>query len=143
MTEFTIEEKETHHPMEEILDIEPGTTMTEFTKAVPAEIVTTEEYDKKDIEIESQLQEVYEAAMTQFEITCEESEKVEGKYKARNGEVAIQALNAALAAVRTKAEVKSSKDKVRAKMETGKGPKTLNQNLVVADRNELLKILDK
>lgn len=132
-----MEEIETTHPMEEVLDIESNTTLMERPKAEPSEIIVTEDYDKKDIEIEQQLEDVYKAAMVQFEITCEESEKVEGRYKARNGEVAIQALNTALAAVRTKAEVKSSKDKVKTKS----NPKTLNQNLVIADRNELLKVL--
>lgn len=137
MSKFIMEEIETDHPMEEVLGIEPGTTLMERPKAEPTEIVVTEDYDEKDIEIERQLEDVYKAAMIQFEITCEESEKVEGRYKARNGEVAIQALTTALAAVRTKAEVKSSKDKVRTKS----SPKTLNQNLIVADRNELLKVL--
>lgn len=141
MTDFNIKEKAINHPLEDILDLEPGTTMMEVPDRLPTEIVTTDDYDKKDKEIETQLQEVYDAAMTQFEVTCEEAEKVEGKYKARNGEVAIQALNTALAAVRTKAEVKSSKDKVKVKA-TASGPRTLNQNLIV-DRNELLKLLEE
>lgn len=142
MIDCDFKEKPTEHPLEEVLDLERRTTMMEVPERAPAEIVTTNDYDEKDKEIEKQLQEVYESAMTQFEITCEEAEKVEGKYKARNGEVAIQALNAALAAVRTKAEVKSSKDKVNAKLATGSGPNTLNQNLIV-DRNELLKLLEE
>ena len=141
VTEFEIKEKAIHHPMEEILDIEPGTTMTEYVDAIPVEVVKPDNYDKKDAEIEDQLQEVYESAMEQFEITREEAQVVEGKYKARNGEVAILALNTALQAVRTKAEVKASKDKIVAK-QTGGGPHTLNQNLIVADRNELLKIME-
>ena len=142
MTEFVVKEKETDHPLEEVLDIEPGTTMTEYVEAVPVEVIKPQTYDDKDGEIEDQLQEIFESAMGQFEITSEESEKVEGKYKARNGEVAIQALNTALQAVRTKAEVKASKDKLVMKQQ-GSGPKSLTQNnLVVADRNELLRILE-
>ena len=142
MTEFEIKEKAIHHPMEDILDIEPGTTMTEYVDAIPMEAYKPDTYDKKDAEIEDQLQEVFEAAMEQFEITREEAAVVEGKYKARNGEVAIQALNAALQAVRTKAEVKAGKDKLLMK-QAGDGPKTLNQNLIVADRNDILDLLDK
>ena len=144
MTEFEIKEKPIHHPMEDVLDIEPGTTMTEYVEAVPMEVVKPQTYDEKDGEIEDQLQEVFEAAMEQFEITREEAQVIEGKYKARNGEVAIQALNTALQAVRTKAEVKSAKDKLHAKQSGSiEGPRTLNQNLIVADRNEILDILGK
>lgn len=140
MTEYEKKEAPMEHPLEEVFDIEEGTTMTEYTEAVPMEALKPQTYDEKDGEIEDQLQEIYESAMGQFETQSEESRNVEGKYKARNGEVAIQALNTALHAVRTKAEVKAGKDKLVVKQQ-GSGPKTLNQNLVVADRNELLKIL--
>ena len=140
MTEFTKVKKETDHPLEDVFEIEPYTTPMEVTTAVPQEVVTPENYDDKDTEIEQQLQEIYEAAMGQFEVTREEIEKVEGKYKARNGEVALQALQTALSAVQSKASVKANKDKLAIKQQTA-GPSTLNQNLIVADRNELLKAL--
>lgn len=142
MTEFTKTEKSVEHPLEEILEIEAGTTVTEYTEALPVQAVKPENYDDKDKEIEGQLQEIYESAMAQFETQSEEARQVEGKYKARNGEVAIQALNTALHATRTKAEIKVNKDKLEVKKITAGGPRTLNQNLVVADRNELLKILE-
>lgn len=141
-TEFVTTERPDDHPLEEVFDIEPGTTMVEYKEALPVEAVKPENYDAKDKEVEDQIQEVYEAAMTQFEAQSAASEKVEGKYKARNGEVAIQALNTALHAVRTRAEVKANKDKLTLKQATSGGPKTLNQNLIVADRNEILNILD-
>lgn len=140
MTDYETIETQSSHPLEEVLDIASGTTMVEQTTAVPSKIVTTEVYDDKDKEIEEQLQEVFEAAMTQYELTSGDAELVEGKYKARNSEVAIQALNAALAAINTKANVKTNKDKVIAKQTSA--PNTLNQNLFVGDRNDLLKLLD-
>jgi hypothetical protein len=134
-----IEEVETiiSHPMEAILDIEAGTTLLPHTQRT-TELIEIEEYDKKDVEIENQFQEVYDAAMGAFDDQMEEVELVEGKYKARNGEIAVQFLNAALAAVKEKSTLKMGKDKLevsRGKM----GPKTLNQNVIVADRNDLLK----
>lgn len=131
------------HPLEGILDIEEGTTMVEFIEpALPAEVVTLEGvYDEKDAEIEEQLQEVFETAMTQFEIQSGVTEQVEGKYAARNAEVAVQFLTAALNAVQTKATVKSNKDKIIAKVVTS--PVTAGGGTVIMDRNELMKVLEK
>jgi len=137
-------EKPAEHPLEDVLEIESGTTMTEFIEPeMPAEAVKIEGvYDDKDAEIEDQLQEIYETAMTQFEVQSGVVETVEGKYAARNAEVAVQFLTAALNAVQTKATVKSNKDKLVVKAHTDARPKTLNQNLIM-DRNELMKLLEK
>ena len=143
MTEFKTVEKPAENPLEEVFDIENGTTMTEYTETLPVQTVKPENYDDKDKEIDEQLQEIYESALAQFETQSEEARQVDGKYKARNGEVAIQALNTALHATRTKAEIKVNKDKIELKERTAGGPRTLNQNLIVADRNELLKILEE
>ena len=142
MTEFKTVETPMEHPLEDVFDIETGTTMVEYTEVVPVEAIKPTTYDDKDGEIEDQLQEIYESAMTQFDTQSEESRSVEGKYKARNGEVAIQALNTALHAVRTKAEVKINKEKLSTKQTGNATPGTVNQNLIIADRNELLKLLD-
>ena len=141
MTDFETKEKTVEHPLEEVFDIEPGSTIVEYQEPAPMTLVKPDNYDDKDHEIENQLQEVFDSAMVQYETLRDETLNVEGKYKARTAEVSIQALNTALQSIRTKAEVKASKDKLVAK-QTG-GPQTLNQNLIVADRNELLKILDK
>ena len=131
-------EKPIHHPLEEVFEIEEGTTIVPHV-ARTTEMIVHEEYDKKDGELEEQFQEVYDAALGAFEGQMDEAELVEGKYKARNGEVAVQFLNAALAAAREKAGLKKHKDKVA--IEKGKigTPKTQNNNLIIADRNELLK----
>jgi len=98
------------HPLEEAFDIEPGTTLTTKTER-STELAVTEQYDEKDREIEDQFQEIYDAAMAAFEDQCAEAEVVEGKYKARNMEVATQLLNSALHAAKEKASQKKEKDK--------------------------------
>lgn len=125
------------HPMEEVLNIEPGTTLLSQVER-STDLVIAEEYDEKDQEIENQFQEVYDAAMSAFESQSMGVELADPKYRARNHEVAVQYLNTALSAVKEKSTMKQHKDKVnvdRAKA----GPKTLNQNVIIADRNDLLK----
>ena len=100
------------HPLEEAFDIEPGTTLTTKTER-STELAVTEQYDEKDREIEDQFQEIYDAAMAAFEDQCAEAEVVEGKYKARNMEVATQLLNSALHAAKEKASQKKEKDKTK------------------------------
>lgn len=128
------------HPMEDVLDIESGTTIVPRNERT-TELVEAEQYDEKDDEIEEQIQEVYNAAMDAFEVQMDEVETVEGKFKARNGEVAVQFLNAALAAAKEKSSLKQHKDKITVAQNKLTGPKTVNNNLIVADRNELMKTL--
>ena len=127
------------HPMEDVLNIESGTTpLTKVERT--SELVPTEEFDDKDTEIEEQFQEVYDSAMGAFEGQMDEAELVEGKYKARNGEVAVQFLNAALAAAKEKGGMKQHKDKLSvAKGKITAGGGGTNGKLIIADRNELLK----
>jgi len=142
-TTFVETEKLKTHPMEEVLDIESGTTVHPMVERQTTDIAetTTEAYDNKDTEIEGQFQEVYDAAMDAFDTQMGTSEDVEGRYQARNGEVAVQFLSTALAAAKEKSNVKQHKDKLsiaRGKL-TGVG--TTNNNLIVADRNDILKAL--
>jgi len=137
MSEKIIVERPIEHPMEEVFDIEAGTTLVPRTEIVPNEMVTAPDYDEKDEEIEGQLQEVYDAAMQAFENQEGVAEIIDPKYQARNSEVAVQYLNTALAAAREKANMKQHKDKIGVAKEAG--PVT-NNNLIV-DRNELLKML--
>ncbi|GAG84806.1 unnamed protein product, partial [marine sediment metagenome] len=48
-------------PIEEVLDIEGGTTLVPHIER-STELTVIEEYDEKDSEIEGQLQEVYDVA---------------------------------------------------------------------------------
>lgn len=129
------------HPMEEVLDIEPGTTVVEYTETLPAEPVKMPTYDDKDVEIETKLEEVYASAMGNVTTVADEMERVEGKYKARIGEVTAAMLNVALGAVREKRELKKHKDQIDLEVANSGAPRTVNNNLVVADRNEILRIL--
>ena len=134
-------EKLVEHPMEQVLDIEPGTTMTERKEVLPSTIVTVPDYDVKDTEIESKLEEIYAIAMSQVVSVGDALEGVEGKYKARIGEAAANMLNVALGAVREKRELKQHKDDLALEQNSNGGPKTVNNNLVVTDRNNILKLL--
>ena len=139
---LTTREKEIEHPMEGILDITPCTTVVEYKEAEPAAVVPMPTYDAKDDEIEGKLEEIYTVAMGSVETIGDEMERVEGKYKARIGEVTATMLNVALGAVREKAALKMHKDKLLP-VTPGGGPQTVNNNLVVADRNEILQMLMK
>jgi len=128
-----------NHPLEDVFDIEEGTTLVTRTEQT-TELVVADEYDGKDIEIEDQLQVIVDLALASYEDLSVEFETTEGKYKARIGEVANQTLTTALNAVKEKANMKLHKDKLE--VSKGKsGAKTINNNLIVADRNEILKRL--
>lgn len=127
------------HPLEKVFDIEPGTTMVPTIQRT-TELTAVHTYDEKDKEVEGQFQEIYDAAMGAFEQQTLDVDSLEGKYKARAGEVAVQYLNTALEAARSKSAQKQHKDKMS--IDQGKaGPKTVNNNLFVGDRNELLRNL--
>lgn len=128
------------HPLEIELGIEPGTTVVEYKEHIPAEIIQPPSYDEKDLEIEEKLEEIYTEAMGQVSTLGDEIERVEGKYKARIGEVSATMLNVALGAVREKSHLKQHKDKVVPAGPVG-GSHTVNNNLIVADRNELLRLM--
>jgi len=138
---LTTREKEIEHPMEDILDITPCTTIVEYKEVEPSPVVPMPTYDVKDDEIEGKLEEIYAVAMGNVETIGDEMERVEGKYKARIGEVTATMLNVALGAVRDIAALKMHKDKIQPV--TSGGPQTVNNNLVVADRNEILQMLLK
>jgi hypothetical protein len=130
-----------NHPMEDILDIEEGTTMVPAVKR-SSELVVSGQYDNKDDEIDAQYQEVYDLSLEAFEQQSQEAELVEGKYKARNGEIAAQYLNIALNAAKEKGTLKGNKDKLSLAAEkVTKSGGTTNNNLIVGDRNDILKTL--
>ena len=143
MSKVTREEKEVQveHPLEKVFDIEEGTTMMP-TVVRTTEIVAAETYDNKDHEIEGQFQEVYDAAMGAFETQFQEAELIEGKYKARSGEVAVQFLNTALQAAQSKSSLKQHKDKITLDLNSKTAPKTVNNNLIVGSQSEILERLE-
>lgn len=136
-------EKLVAHPMEEVFNMEPGTTVVEYTEAMPTTIVLAPNYDEKDNEIEQKLEDIYASAMDNVSVISDTIETVEGKYKARVAEVTAAMLNVALGAVNAKANIKKHKDNLAVEMLHPDAPHTVNNNLVVTDRNELLKMLMK
>ncbi len=129
----------TVHPLEEAFGIESGTTLTTHVERT-TELVEAPTYDDKDSEIEEQFQEIYDAAMSAFGDQIAEAEVVEGRYKARNMEVGVQLLNAALSAAKEKSTQKQNKDKndIEIKKTQGKGGITQN-NVFVGSHAELMK----
>lgn len=139
---LTVKEKMVDHPMEDVFDIVPGSTVVEYKELVPAPVSQSPLYDEKDTEIEAQLEEIYNVAMSGVVAISDEMDRVEGKYKARIGEVTSTMLNVALTAVRDKAHLKMHKDKLSPIATNADGTRTItNNNLVVADRNEILRML--
>lgn len=128
------------HPMEEVLDLEPCTTLVEYTEVLPDVPVKHDEYDEKDDEIEAKLEEVYTTAVGGANTILDEIELVEGRHKARMAEVSATLLNVALGAVREKRQLKEHKDKLNTNPKSA-GARTVNNNILVADRNDILRAL--
>jgi hypothetical protein len=141
--EIETKEKLMSHPFEDILGIESGTTITEYHEILPEPLIESPMYDEKDNEIEDQLQEIYNLALGAASVVTDEIERVEGRYKASLAESATQSLNIALGSVREKRMMKEHKDKLQIASAKSKipGSMTTNNNLIVANRNEILKML--
>jgi len=143
MTTTTEEfDKATSHPLEEMLNIEEGTTMVPSSKR-STDMVVKAEYDEKDDEIDEQFQEVYDLALDAFEAQAQEAELVEGKYKARNGEIAAQYLNTALAAAREKSDLKQGKDKLAIAANKLKPGDIGDGKKIIADFSEILRAVQE
>lgn len=136
-TKITEKEKTISHPIEEVFDLEEGSTVVPY-KEVKTDLVSHKLFDEKDKELEEQLQSLYDLALEAFENQQEDAVTIEPKFKARNAEVAVQYLKTALEAVHEKSMLKQHRDKVTVTRETGG---TVNNNVVLTDRNELLKLL--
>lgn len=132
--------KTIEHPLEDVFDIQKGSTEVEVYER-EGELVTADGYDEKDKEIDEQYQEIYDAAMDGYDLLADELHKVEGKYKARVGEVSVQHLNAALNAASHKAKLKEHKDKLEAKGDQTPSSVTHNNTLIVDDRTALIREL--
>ena len=118
--------------------------MVEYTTGVPDDVVSLPDYDEKDNEIETKLEQIFTIAMNQVTIVADEIGRVEGKYKARMGEVTATMLAVALGAVREKTVLKVHKDKLMStKTNTAqqRGGVVNNNLIVTADRNEVLRML--
>ena len=149
----------TPHPLESIFSIEAGSTpmpsvaaqvSTEMVDPATGEVIdrkttgaSIEEIEKEerieDLKIDGQIDVIHGAAMTAFEAQSRMSQEVDPKFAARNAEVAAQYLKIALDAVGTRVETKFKRGKLR--LAQNEGPRSVQNNLIVADRNDLLKNL--
>lgn len=136
-TKITDSEKIISHPMEEIFEIEENTTVVPYKK-VKTDLIPYEPFDEKDRELEEQFQDVYDIAIESFEEQRDDADTIEPKFRARNAEVAVQYLKTALEAAQLKSNLKQHKDKITIKRDAGR---TVNNNMVFADRNAIIKAL--
>lgn len=131
--------KLTEHPLEDVLNITPGSTLIQYEEPLPAvPPVDHLTYDEKDKEVEQRFEEIYNTAMDQADELMGEMKQVEGKYKARVGEVARRMLNVALGAAKEKSAQKMHKDKMGQQRQPT--PSTVNNTAVFVDRNEFLRL---
>lgn len=138
------------HPLEDIFNIEPGSTYDMTTSsssedemiAVPQQAVAQSyQDDAEDIDINKKIESIFEAAMDAYENQTALTEIVEPRYAARNAEVAAQYLNTALNATALKARTKNDKRKTAPFIPFGNNTNISGNNIVVADRNQILEML--
>lgn len=128
------------HPLEQHFDIPSGTT--EYTRTERQTILTKgEDYDEKDVELETGYQEVADAALDLVNSLREHMQTAEPRSLARLAEVAGQQLNTALSAVEKKAKLKQHKENYKLRKTKLDSPKNINNTLII-DRNTLLEMLD-
>jgi hypothetical protein len=152
------------HPIEDFLDIEPGSTMQAIHEApeqtsalidpTSGEVVerpTTElakiDFEREerieDLQVDAQLGEVHTAAMQAFYQQSALAQQVDPKFSARNSEVAAQFLNIALSTVSARVDAKHKRIKARLEKQklTDGAPNSVQNNIIVADRNSLMQTL--
>lgn len=168
--------KPRNHPLEEILEIEEGSTPRidnpflaaeqennlfndEDTKDLEVDAdefydvdtsiddvmtkapVVEDFYDDIDKKTEQKFQEIYNFGLQAFSTQLQEARLVDGKYRARNLEVAAQYLRIALDSAKDAGNQKANKDKIKVaeKKVTQDANKTTNN--IIVDHSTLLKAL--
>jgi len=141
-------------PLENVFDVESTEILPEHTMhgIIPADeyITTTVEAvnpegpkdDEEDLNISAKIDDVYDKAIGAFEEQTAYIQVIDPRYAARNAEVAAQYLKIALDAAATRANVKRDKRRSGAGFIPFANNGTGNQNVIVADRNELLRIMN-
>lgn len=128
------------HPLEKLFGLEPMSTQM-VVQSSEIETVETPLFDEKDKEIEGELQEVYRLALDGYDSMVGDLDNIEPKYRCRGNEVALQYLNTALQASRQKMDLKRHRDLLTSKVLKGGFQSSVTNNVLVADRNELLKFM--
>jgi hypothetical protein len=144
--EFSLETEILNNNNLDIEHVDDGEYMAVEAVNVPATTSTpvapvNNEPDEEDKVINSKIDDIYSEAMNAYQNQTAYVEILEPRYAARNAEVAAGYLNTALNAVALRAKVKNERKKVA----NGFVPfanQTTN-NVVVADRNELLRMFDE
>lgn len=129
-------------PLEDIFDIEAGTTERAL-QIVPASTEMTAIDDAEEEQIATQLSTVYSYALDAFEQQTANVQTIDPKYAARTAEVAAQYLNIALNAVNTRFSNRDRREKRKGGRIESQNADTINNNIIVADRNELLRMMDE
>ena len=125
-----------NHPLEDVFNIESGTTEIVEVKS-KTELSKYDLYDEKDNELENDFQNVVDAAMDVANLLKEKMEtNEETKYTARLAEVYGQQLSIALNAIEKRSKMKIQKDTLHNK----KPDKITNidNRTIVMDRNAML-----
>ena len=157
----------TPSPFEALFGIEPGSTPAPtdlppdaYTKTggalvdpttgeiveqpVDADSATLDKEDRlEDLKVQAQMDTIHAAAMGAFNQQAALSQQVDPKFSARNAEVAAQFLTIALGAVTNRAKAKNDRQKLRLAKEGGGTPNTVHNNLIVANRNDIMRELFK
>lgn len=155
--------KMANKPIEDFFGIDPSTTFENKdgltfendtgdlvagdivpTNASPQDIMPYREtLDDEEKAIADQLHDIHQKAMDVFQMQTEMVEVVDPKYAARNAEVAAQYLNTALQATALRAKIKAEQNRQRLNNTVGAivNGGTVTQNIVVADRDEMLRAI--
>lgn len=132
---------EAHLPVANTLtDPATGEVVERATTDLTPEIIEKEERIE-DMQIDGKLNEVYDNAMTAFNTHASVVDGADPKFAARNGEVAAQFLKIALDSANSKIDAKYKRNKVRIARQGAGTPNQVQNNLIVADRNDVLKQL--
>lgn len=151
------------HPLEDLLNITPGSTVEALRPEIPEaaksmidhstgsiiprkvsdvtdpDIDTEERID--DLQLDAKLETLHTTALDAFESQHRLSQEVDPKFSARNAEVAAQFLNIALNSINSKVDARYKRSKVRiAKANVGR-PTQVQTNVIIADRNSMLKTM--
>lgn len=136
------------HPLEDIFDIENDSTLS------PVQTINSDLYDDDTLDVQKadsviedgfdrQYDEIYDAALEAFKNQSEMCDSIDPRFAARNAEVAAQYLKIALDTVSTKTAKHLTNKKIRGSKGQGtvNGDVVTNNNIIVADRNELLRLM--
>jgi hypothetical protein len=155
-------------PLENVFNIEEDTTESIFSvfnppmTELPIEVVNSvtgealelspdlsiEDENRaekiEDIQLQGQYDVIYKNALDAFQAQLDLAQGSDPRFAARNAEVAAQYLNIALNSTKDRTEAKFKRAKIKLAQQQAKPSTTNIQNnlgVIVADRNEILKML--